>query len=60
MNATTHFGVYGLWKQDDRLVLIRKLRGPYSGLLDLPGGSPECNETEDQTLAREDWKRNAV
>lgn len=53
MNAITHFGVYGLWKQDDQFVLIRKSRGPYSGLLDLPGGSPEINETENQTLARE-------
>ncbi|MFF5790802.1 NUDIX domain-containing protein [Paeniglutamicibacter sp. NPDC012692] len=53
MNETTHFGVYGLWKQDGQVVLVRKSRGPYSGLLDLPGGSPEINETEDQTLARE-------
>lgn len=53
MNATTHFGVYGLWKQDDQLVLIRKARGPYTGLLDLPGGSPEINEPEDRALARE-------
>ncbi|MFJ6416221.1 NUDIX domain-containing protein [Paeniglutamicibacter sp. NPDC091659] len=53
MDATTHFGVYGLWKQDGQMVLIRKSRGPYASLLDLPGGSPEINETEDQTLARE-------
>ena len=53
MDATNHFGVYGLWKQGDQLVLVRKSRGPYAGLLDLPGGSPEINETEDQTLSRE-------
>lgn len=53
MNTTTHFGVYGLWKEDDQLVLIRKARGPYTGLLDLPGGSPETNETDNQTLGRE-------
>jgi ADP-ribose pyrophosphatase YjhB (NUDIX family) len=53
VNPTKHFGVYGLWRQDARLVLVRKTRGPYEGLLDLPGGSPERGESELATLRRE-------
>lgn len=48
-----HFGVYGLWRHEGHLVLVHKTRGPYTGLLDLPGGSPEADETREQTLARE-------
>jgi 8-oxo-dGTP pyrophosphatase MutT (NUDIX family) len=48
-----HFGVYAIWQQDARTVLVRKTRGPYSGLLDLPGGSPEPGESELTTLRRE-------
>ncbi|ONI67793.1 hypothetical protein BWI15_32420 [Kribbella sp. ALI-6-A] len=53
MKPTKHFGVYALWRQDARIVLVRKARGPYSGLLDLPGGSPERGESELVTLRRE-------
>ncbi len=48
-----HFGVYGWWRQDGRVVCVRKRRGPYTGQLDLPGGSPEPGEDPDETLARE-------
>ncbi|GAB3409201.1 hypothetical protein GCM10027515_27480 [Schumannella luteola] len=48
-----HFGVYGAWLQDGRLVTIEKVRGPYTGWLDLPGGAPEAGECREQTLARE-------
>jgi ADP-ribose pyrophosphatase YjhB (NUDIX family) len=51
--VTEHFGVYGVWWQDGRIVLVRKSRGPYVGLLDLPGGSPEPGESEVSTLRRE-------
>ena len=34
-------------------MVIRKARGPYTGLYDLPGGSPEADETPEQTVARE-------
>ncbi|TDC21873.1 NUDIX domain-containing protein [Kribbella albertanoniae] len=51
--TTKHFGVYGVWLQAGRLVLVRKSRGPYDGLLDLPGGSPEAGESEVDTLRRE-------
>jgi 8-oxo-dGTP pyrophosphatase MutT (NUDIX family) len=48
-----HFGVYGAWLQDGRLVTVEKARGPYTGWFDLPGGSPEPGESAAQTLRRE-------
>lgn len=48
-----HWGVYGLWRQRSLVVAVRKSRGPYTGLLDLPGGAPEDDETPEQTLRRE-------
>ena len=51
----SHFGVYGiiLNPKDNTVLLIKKARGPYTGMLDLPGGSPEFNETLEETLCRE-------
>jgi 8-oxo-dGTP pyrophosphatase MutT (NUDIX family) len=43
---TTHFGIYGLLAAEGRVLLVRKTRGPYSGLLDLPGGAPEPGEAD--------------
>ena len=37
----------------DKILLIKKARGPYTGLYDLPGGSQEKNETFEETLIRE-------
>jgi len=48
-----HFGVYALIRTAQRVLLVHKTRGPYTGLLDLPGGSPEPGETWPQTLERE-------
>lgn len=45
--------MYGAWLQDRRLVTVQKSRGPYTGWLDLPGGSPEPGESELETLRRE-------
>jgi ADP-ribose pyrophosphatase YjhB (NUDIX family) len=53
LEPTQHFGVYAVWQQEGRIVLVRKARGPYEGLLDLPGGSPEYGESELTTLRRE-------
>ena len=49
-----HFGIYGLIFIASQALLVRKTRGPYNNLLDLPGGSPESGE-EDllATLRRE-------
>lgn len=55
MNIHSHFGVYALILNDDqkKVLLIKKARGPYTGLFDLPGGSPEPAELLEETLARE-------
>lgn len=53
VESTHHFGVYGLWRHTGKLVLVRKARGPYTGLLDLPGGTPERGESTHETLQRE-------
>jgi len=49
----THTGVYGIIRRDDKILLIKKTRGPYTGLYDLPGGGPEAGEMPEETLARE-------
>lgn len=48
-----HLGVYGVIKKDNKILVIKKARGPYTGLYDLPGGTPEGDETPEETLARE-------
>lgn len=52
---TVHRGIYGILIKDNQLLLVRKARGPYSGLLDLPGGKPEPGESDSEALMRE-WK----
>lgn len=49
----THLGVYGLVRLGGKVLLIKKGRGPYSGMYDLPGGGIEFGETPLQTLRRE-------
>lgn len=49
----THLGVYGILKKDEKILLIDKIRGPYSGKLDLPGGKIEHCETVIDCLKRE-------
>jgi 8-oxo-dGTP pyrophosphatase MutT (NUDIX family) len=50
----SHFGVYGLLRQGGQILLVRKVRGPYTGLLDLPGGSPDPSDRDAAaTLRRE-------
>jgi 8-oxo-dGTP pyrophosphatase MutT (NUDIX family) len=53
MEPRHHFGVYARIVEAGRILLVRKTRGPYAGLLDLPGGSPESGESWSQTLERE-------
>lgn len=48
-----HYSDYGIWRQSGLVVAIRKGRGPYLGMLDLPGGSPQLGETAIETLERE-------
>lgn len=53
MKKFSHLGAYGLIIKNEQIVLIRKVGGPYSGKLDLPGGTIEWGETPEETLKRE-------
>lgn len=53
INSHTHIGVYGLIIKDDKILLIKKVGGPYDKKLDLPGGSFEFGETPEETFKRE-------
>ena len=48
-----HFGVYGNIQKNGQILLIKKARGPYTGLYDLPGGKKEGQESYLETLNRE-------
>ena len=53
MKKHTHYGAYGLIIENNQIVLINKVTGPYDGKLDLPGGTIEFKESPEQTLKRE-------
>jgi len=53
MKTHTHFGIYGLLIENNKILLISKANGPYKGKLDLPGGTPEFGEKPVGTLHRE-------
>ena len=53
MKKIKHLGAYGLIIKGDKMVLIKKVGGPYDGKLDLPGGTIEWGETPEETLIRE-------
>ena len=46
----THVGSYGVIIHDGKIALIKKARGGYKGLYDLPGGGIEHDETPVETL----------
>jgi len=51
----SHLGVYGLILNSTKtkILLIKKARGPYTSLFDLPGGSMKDLELLEETLTRE-------
>lgn len=53
MKEFRHLGVYGILIKNDKILLIKKGNGPYKGLLDLPGGTIEFDESPKETLERE-------
>ncbi|MFZ4648039.1 MAG: NUDIX domain-containing protein [Patescibacteria group bacterium] len=48
-----HVGVYGILINESRILLIKKSRGAYKGMLDLPGGGIEFGEKIEEALKRE-------
>lgn len=50
---STHVGAYGFIIKNDSVALIKKARGGYIGLLDIPGGGIEHLESPDEALMRE-------
>ena len=53
MKDYKQLGSYGLIRQDKKILLIKKVSGPYDGKLDLPGGTIEFGETPEDALKRE-------
>ncbi|WP_127529742.1 NUDIX hydrolase [Paenibacillus kobensis] len=53
MQQYRHMGVYGVLVKDNRVLLIKKGRGPHTGKWDLPGGTIEFGEEPYDTLIRE-------
>ncbi len=46
-------GVYGVAKENGKILVVIQKSGPYAGLFDLPGGGIEFGETPSQALHRE-------
>jgi len=53
LETWAHVGVYGIYIKNEKVLLIKKSRGPYEGMFDLPGGKIEKGETLEQALRRE-------
>lgn len=53
MKEHKHLGAYGIVINDNKILLIKKVTGPYDGKLDLPGGTIEFQERPEDTLKRE-------
>lgn len=53
MEEFKHLGAYGIVIQDGKILLIKKVGGPYDGKLDLPGGTIEFGERPEDALKRE-------
>jgi 8-oxo-dGTP pyrophosphatase MutT (NUDIX family) len=51
--GATKFGVFGAHLDGSRLLVVRKATGPFTGWLDLPGGSLDSGETLEEALKRE-------
>lgn len=48
-----HVGAYGILIKDNSVLLIKKSRGAYKGMFDLPGGKIEFGEKAEDALKRE-------
>lgn len=59
-NERFHVGVYGILIRDKKVLLIKKSRGAYKGMFDLPGGSIEFGEKVEEALKRELMEETGV
>lgn len=53
VSGATKFGVFGAHLDGHALLVVRKATGPFTGWLDLPGGSLDSGETLEEALIRE-------
>lgn len=53
VSGATKFGVFGAHVDGHALLVVRKATGPFTGWLDLPGGSLDSGETLEEALIRE-------
>lgn len=49
----TRIGVYGVVKNNGKILTVRQQRGPYADKLDFPGGGIEFGESAEQAMRRE-------
>lgn len=59
-NQRFHVGAYGILIKENKILLIKKSRGAYKGMRDLPGGGIEFNEKIEETLKREFLEETGV
>lgn len=60
MEKYTHLGVYGILTMENRILLIKKSRGPHKGKWDLPGGTIEFGEEPYEALKREFYEETGI
>lgn len=54
------FGIYGIYFEDEKLLVINKNGGPYKKRFDLPGGSLEDSESLSIALKREYFEETGL
>src|SRR5690625_4186016 len=54
------FGVYGIYVENEKLLVINKNGGPYINRFDLPGGSLEEGETLSEAMRREFFEETGL
>lgn len=59
-NERFHVGAYGILIDQDKILLIKKSRGAYKGMYDLPGGGIEFGEKAEEALKRELMEETGV
>ena len=55
-----HLGIYAKLTKDGKTLLIKKIRGPYKDMFDLPGGRMEHGEDVVSALKREVMEETGV